>query len=161
MHHVNRRLHSTERQALIERCSQANQSIRELGKISPGRQEEFRDMYREKGILCPLSKEGKCLISSFRPLACRFFDLAASKEKPDFIESCHVQAKEISKALFLALVGRFSNSEKITFPLVDVASGKFVQSFFHLLAAEADQAKVQSNEQLNDQHNDSPQNEEE
>jgi Fe-S-cluster containining protein len=158
MHHVNKRLHSAERQALIERCSVANQSVRELRKIA-GQQEEFLDMYREKGIWCPLSKEGKCLISSFRPLACRFFDLAASKENPDFIESCHGQAKEISKALFLALVGRFSNSEKITFPLVDVASGKFVQSFFHLLAAEVDQAKAQSKEQPNDQLNDSPEDE--
>jgi Fe-S-cluster containining protein len=158
MHHVNKRLHSAERQALIERCSQANRSIRELRKISTGRQEEFLDMYREKGILCPLSKEGRCLISSFRPLACRFFDLAASKANPDFIESCHAQAKEISKALFLALVGRFSNREKISFPLVDVASGKFVQTFFQLLAAEADQAKAQSKES-NDKLDDSPQDE--
>lgn len=155
MHHVNRRLHSAERQALIERCSQANQSIRELRNIA-GEQEEFLNLYAEKGVLCPLSKEGKCLISSFRPLACRFYDLAASNENPDFIESCHAQAKEISKALFLALVGRFSNSEKITFPLVDVASGKFVQSFFHLLAAEADQVKAQSKDQPNNQFNDSP-----
>jgi Fe-S-cluster containining protein len=158
MHHVNKRLHSAERQALIERCSQANRSIRELRKISTGRQEKFLDMYGEIGILCPLSKEGRCLISSFRPLACRFFDLAASKENPDFIESCHAQAKEISKALFLALVGRFSNREKISFPLVDVASGKFVQTFFQLLAAEADQAKAQSKES-NDKLDDSPQDE--
>ncbi len=160
MHHVNKKLHSGERQALIERCSQVNRSIGELRRISVGQQNDFLVMYGEKGILCPLSKEGKCLISSFRPLSCRLFDFAASTENPEFLESCHDQAKEISKALFLALVGRFSNSEKITFPLVDVASGKFVQSFFHLLAAEADRAKVQSEKESNERLNDSFQNEE-
>jgi protein-tyrosine phosphatase/Fe-S-cluster containining protein len=142
MHQLNKRLHSAERQAVIERCGVANKSIREARRISVDQQEDFSRLYAGRNILCPLSKEGVCLISPSRPLACRFFDLLSlSRETTaDFIDSRHGRTREISQGLFLALVGGLSSHERISFPLVDVASGKFVQSFFHLLADEAGRA---------------------
>jgi protein-tyrosine phosphatase len=150
MHHVNKRLHSAERHAVIDRCGAANRSIGELRKVSAGRHDDFIRLYEDRGVVCPLAKEGGCLISSSRPLACRFFDLASLSQADDsgFLSSCRERAKEISQGLFLALVGSFENRDQVSFPLVDVASGKFVQSFFHLLADKAERTKVQSKDRI-------------
>ncbi len=144
IHNLNKKLHSAERQAVIERCGTANQTIRELRKLSVDQQEDFSRLYADRDILCPLSKEGVCLISTSRPLSCRFFDLLSLSQDTttDFIDSCHDRTREISQGLFLALVGGLSSRDRISFPLVDVASGKFVQSFFHLLADVAGRAKA-------------------
>jgi hypothetical protein len=142
-------LHSAERHAVIERCGAANRSIRELRTISADRHDDFIRLYAGRGVVCPLSKEGACLISSSRPLACRFFDLSSlSQADSDFLGSCRDRAKEISQGLFLALVGSFENRDQVSFPLVDVVSGKFVQSFFHLLADKAERTKVQSKDRI-------------
>jgi Fe-S-cluster containining protein len=148
MHHVNKRLHSAERRAVIERCGVANQAIRQLRTVAADRHDDFIRLYAEKGVVCPLLREGSCLISPSRPLACRFFDLpSASQADAGFLDSCHERAKEISQGLFLALVGSFENRDRVSFPLVDVASGKFVQSFFHLLADKAERSNIQSLQQ--------------
>jgi protein-tyrosine phosphatase len=138
IHHLNKRLHRAERQAVIERCGEASRTIRQLRKLFPEHQKEFRQAYAAKEIVCPLSREGVCLIAPARPLACRLFDLPALPESNDFTLSCRNRAQELSRGLFLALAGSFSGREKISFPLIDVASGKFVQSFFHLLADEVE-----------------------
>jgi hypothetical protein len=143
MHHLNKSLHSAERQAVIERCGTVNQSIRELRKLSVDEGDDFNRLYTGRDILCPLSKEGVCLIFPSRPLSCRFFDLSSlPPTSADLIGSCHDRVREISQGLFLALVGGLTSGDRIGFPLVDVASGKFVQSFFHLLADEAGRAKA-------------------
>jgi protein-tyrosine phosphatase len=150
MHHLNRRLHSAERRAVIERCGAANRSIRKMRKISAGNRDDFLRLYADEAIVCPLSQKNICLISPFRPLACRFFDLSAWQGDPGFLDSCRDRAEEISRGLFLSLAGRFAGRQGIGFPLVDVASGKFVQSFFHLLANEAGRIKDQSEDPSKD-----------
>jgi hypothetical protein len=76
------------------------------------------------------------LVYTSRPLACRFFDLKETDENKVFLRSCHEKVEELSKGLFLAICGSFSEGKKIFFPLADVVSGKFVQTFFHLLSCE-------------------------
>jgi hypothetical protein len=138
MHHLNKRLHRPERKGLIDRCGAANRIIGDLHKHSADRHRNFVQLYAEKKILCPLSQEAGCLISPSRPLPCRFFDLPSAfiHDNPDFVDACQHRAQEISQGLFLALAGSFSGHARLCFPLVDVASGRFVQSFFHLLARE-------------------------
>jgi hypothetical protein len=50
---------------------------------------------------------------------------------------CRNRTEELSRALFLALAGRFPAASGSVFPLLEVVSGKFVQSFFHLLSSGA------------------------
>ncbi|GAB6058706.1 protein-tyrosine phosphatase family protein [Desulfonatronum parangueonense] len=134
-HHLNRKLHSAQRLAAIERCSEVTRTCRALRKESAGEsEEEFARLYNQQAIICPLSQEQRCLIFASRPLDCRFFDLQESPENKDFIENCRQRTEISSQGLFLALTGSFSSRQKISFPLVDVVSGRFVQSFFHLLS---------------------------
>ena len=138
-HWQNRKLSSKERSAAIERSVQVSRTMRSSGKTTNGTQgPDFFDRYSEKNILCPLSLEQKCLVYEYRPLACRFFDLKKNQQNKAFLYSCQEKVEELSKGLFLALCGTFLERKKIFFPLVDVVSGKFVQTFFHLLSCEVD-----------------------
>jgi protein-tyrosine phosphatase len=134
MHHINKKLHSAERLAVIERCGMLNTSIREVRNLATEQQSDFYKLYSDRRLLCPLSQEKTCLMVSSRPLDCRFYDLPPSEENQEFETLCRERSREISQGLYLALVGSVSRHDSINFPLVDVASGKFVQSFFHLLA---------------------------
>ena len=135
-HHLNGRLHSIERQAAIERCGEASRAIRKLGERFPSQGKNFREFYTSQELLCPLSRGEQCLVAPSRPLACRFFDLPPLIGNPDFVASCRSRVEALSRELFLALAGGFPGRERIVFPLVDVVSGKFVQTFFHLLSSE-------------------------
>lgn len=136
-HHLNRQLHSSKRLAAIQGCGEISRVIRGLREQSADNESRFCALYREKNIICPLNEHGRCLVHESRPLACRFHDLPASAERESFITSCRDRVEELSQGLFLALTGGFSRRKRISFPLVDVISGKFVQSFFHLLSAES------------------------
>lgn len=135
-HHLNRKLHSSKRLTAIESCVEISKTIRSLRKLSPDSNAQFYALYRDKNILCPLNEQGRCLVFASRPLTCRFYDLPVKEEHDEFKKSCRQRVEDISQGLFLALTGSFSNRKRICFPLVDVISGKFVQSFFHLLSSE-------------------------
>lgn len=138
-HWINRKLTSLYRLAAIERSVEIRRYMQNMGIFSEKVQEmDICKRYQKENILCPLSYEKQCLVYSSRPLTCRFFDLKESDPQEQYLHACRKNAEELSKGLFLALIGSFSEQTKITFPLVDVVSGKFVQSFFHLLAREAD-----------------------
>lgn len=138
-HCLNRKLSSKDRLAAIERSVEVSQTMRNLTKTTNEQKEsEFFDQYGKKNILCPLSVGQKCLVFSSRPLACRFSDLKTDDYNKAFLNSCSERVEELSKGLFLALCGSFSERKTIFFPLVDVVSGKFVQTFFHLLSCEID-----------------------
>jgi hypothetical protein len=138
-HCLNRKLSSKDRSAAIERSVPVSRTMRGLGKSANGPERpDFFDRYGKKNILCPLSLEQKCLMYEYRPLACRFSDLKKNEKNKAFLHSCHEKVAELSKGLFLALCGTFLERKKIFFPLVDVVSGKFVQTFFHLLSCESD-----------------------
>ncbi len=137
-HRFNRKLSSKDRLTVIQRAVQVSQTLRGINIPAEIQQEaDLVQSYEKKNILCPLSEKNQCLVYDSRPLACRFSDLIKNKECEAFISICRQNAEELSKGLFLALSGSFSKQKKISFPLVDVVSGKFVQTFFHLLAREA------------------------
>jgi hypothetical protein len=149
-HCLNRKLTSKDRLAAIERSVAASRNMRSPGKIFENQQEsDFSDRYGKKDTLCPLSLEQQCLVYVSRPLACRFSDLNENDPNKAFVRSCHEKVEELSKGIFLALYGSFLEQKKISFPLVDVVSGKFVQTFFHLLSCETDLADSHRNSSEN------------
>lgn len=82
--------------------------------------------------------ESRCIMFESRPLACRFADLEENRDLNALMRSIQDRATELSRALFLALCGNFSGQQKLSFPLMDVVSGKFVEAFFHILSCEID-----------------------
>jgi len=138
-HHLNRKLHREERQAAIARCGEIYRRGRELRQSSASQAEGFARLYAAQPLLCPLSQGDRCLVAPSRPLTCRFSDLADGEEERSLVTACRQRSAELSAELFLALAGEFPSREPITFPLVDVISGKFVQTFFYLLSRPADE----------------------
>jgi protein-tyrosine phosphatase len=103
--------------------------------------------------LCPLFQEGKCLAGSHRPIGCRIWSVnpllsqeggegaTCAKEAELSAGSRSIQTAanealfEISRRLFFALNGRFLDECCLIFPLTEVVSGKYVQSYFRVLAS--------------------------
>ncbi|SKA62801.1 protein-tyrosine phosphatase family protein [Desulfobaculum bizertense] len=135
-HAINTTLSQPERESAITRATGAFSFLRKLGyhdgqsaSIGP----ELRAAYTAKKILCPLNELGECRIFAHRPLACRVFDLPEGYETDQFISKTHKRVAPISESLFLALSSRFIEGEELRFALPSVISGRFVQTFFHLL----------------------------
>ncbi len=136
-HCLNRKLGSKDRLAAIERSVQVS---RTMGTPETKNEKQsssgFDHCYSKRNILCPLSIEEKCLVYESRPLACRFYDLKQMDPKDAFWGYCRQKVEELSKGIFLALCGSFLERNHIFFPLIDVVSGKFVQTFFHLMSCD-------------------------
>lgn len=78
--------------------------------------------------LCPLNRDARCALYQYRPIRCRTYNLKDVSSQHASIDKMLVN---ISKNLFFALSGVFIHEEGISFPFVDVLSGRFVQGFFH------------------------------
>ena len=137
-HYLNRRLTSADRLSAIERSVETSRTIRQL-RGEAGIQDGLglSRRYAEKNIPCPLLCADQCLVYPSRPLACRMDSLSSAPEVETFEESLLVRTEDLSQGLFLALTGGFCKRPRVGFPLVDVVSGRFVQSFFHLLSSNA------------------------
>lgn len=138
-HHLNRKLRSADRLAAIERSVETTRAIRVLRRETQGlanQDDELSARYAESGLSCPLLREDHCLVYPSRPLACRLDGLPSEPEHAAFPMSLHSRAEQLSQGLFLALTGDFCKRPRVGFPLVDVVSGRFVQSFFHLLSGQ-------------------------
>ncbi len=103
--------------------------------------------------VCPLHQEGKCLAGSHRPIGCRVWSAnplltreagqgTACDTEADLTpgsRSIQISANEalfeISRRFFFALNGRFLDECCLIFPLTEVVSGKYVQSYFRVLAS--------------------------
>ncbi len=140
-HHLNRKLRSADRLAAIERSVESARTIRALRREAQGQDVAAR--YAEARLPCPLLRDDRCLVFSSRPLACRLDGLPADPANTAFVEALHSQAEKLSQGLFLALTGDFCKRPRVGFPLVDVISGRFVQSFFHLLSGQDSISRIE------------------
>jgi len=133
-HILNTNLGRMERQGIIERAVEACRFLRELAEQEPAdfRSPAFTAAYRRAGILCPLNEFDECLIFENRPLACRLFDLSA-RERRTWLAELPQRLNRISNDLYFAFTSRFPGELTLDFPLSEVVSGKFVQTFFHYL----------------------------
>jgi Fe-S-cluster containining protein len=93
---------------------------------------KFPDFYKAADLLCPLNEFEECLIFEHRPVACRLFDLPPEK-RHDILQKLPKILDDLSRQVYFAFTSRFSGSGPLSFLLPEVASGKFVQVFFHQL----------------------------
>jgi Fe-S-cluster containining protein len=133
-HVINTTLRREERQDVIDRALEVNRRLREMGRQDGAgfQAQAFAASYRQAQILCPLNEAGQCLVFENRPVACRLFDLAARHSQGGLAELPH-RLKFISDNLYFAFTSQFPGEAHLDFPLSEVVSGKFVQTFFHYL----------------------------
>jgi protein-tyrosine phosphatase len=102
--------------------------------------------------MCPLYRRDGCLAGAHRPIGCRLWSMVPiltregtgatqcgtravlSSPLRSIAQAANEALCEISKRLFFALNGRFLNDRCLLFPIPEVVSGKYVQSYFKIIA---------------------------
>jgi len=80
---------------------------------------------------CPLLREGSCLLWRFRPIRCR---IDAAAIGPERLAAIQQELAELSREVFLAVFD-FNLDEPPCVHIKDVLSGRFIQIYFHHIAA--------------------------
>lgn len=110
--------------------------LKETGASMAARSnEEFQgreEMWVEQNNCCPLLKNDLCQIGEERPLRCHLMHTSQLAEYKDMIE-------KLSNEVFYALTGSTQNDTKLSFPLHDIISGRFVQHYFQAMLKKTDQ----------------------
>ena len=75
---------------------------------------------------CPLLKDGRCQIGEERPLRCHFSHDSQLDVYKDIVE-------KLSRDVFFALTDSTPPDTKLTFPMHDIISGRFVQHYFQAM----------------------------
>ncbi len=133
LHHIlNAHLGRRDRQQVVQRALAILPVLKTLQESGKPGEEAFQSRYRAANLLCPLNIYDECLVFSQRPLACRRFDLSAAIPS-DLIPHTVEQLAALSQRLFTAFSGEAQAMPPPQFLLPEVASGKFVQIFFHQL----------------------------
>jgi len=87
---------------------------------------------KKKQYLCPFNDGSGCDIYTNRPARCRFYGLNKFSADRHEVEKMLL---ELSQTLFLAFSGEFIPDTDVGFSIADTISGKFVQRYFQLMAA--------------------------
>lgn len=141
-HHLNKKLAGEDRMDTIGRAIEAHRIACQVspsdqtrastlsegeiaGEACPVGASEVQD------YTCPLSFQGKCIAFSYRPVACRLYDMEGDHciSTQPLEQGLH----DISKRLFIEL-NSTSMEGTLLFPLTDVVSGRFVQEYFHFIS---------------------------
>lgn len=140
LHHIiNAHLGRRDRQQVVQRALATLPVLKILQDNGKPWEEAWQSRYRAAHLLCPLNIYEECLIFPQRPLACRRFDLGAATP-PDLLPRIEEQLADLSQRLFAAFSGETSALPPPRFLLPEVASGKFVQIFFHQLTLGGEEA---------------------
>ncbi len=131
---INRKLTAASRTEAIDRalvCSKTLQNS--LQCFTPHQLPGLQELHVKENLLCPLSVDNSCILFDSRPIRCRS---NGGKELDSvFLESIMNELTRLSNEVFFVLVGRLPQGPGIYSSLVDTVSGKFIQTYFHLMAA--------------------------
>jgi hypothetical protein len=134
---LNRMLTAGARTAAIERALDCQKQLQsELKCLAPRQSQQsssLRELYIKDGLLCPLSVGGSCILFEARPIRCR--SNGGMGVDSSFLEPVMNELDRLSKETFLMLAGQFPQGPGIYSSLIDTVSGKFIQTYFHLMAA--------------------------
>lgn len=130
-HTINVSYSSQERNDLIERSVETSKRERQaLENISS---ESSDYCLANADAVCPLLLKGICQIFTNRPLQCRTFDLEQHVQESVWAEQIAPVLENNSRQLYLAFVSSFPAATLPVFPLPEVTSGRYVQTFFHYM----------------------------
>ncbi|MFO7839996.1 MAG: dual specificity protein phosphatase family protein [Desulfosalsimonadaceae bacterium] len=98
-------------------------------EFSSSLRQECIDRALAGAAACPLLKNESCLLYDFRPAQCRAFD----RLRPEIPAEAAKDLQGVSLDLLEVFLGEKTGQPAPEFNVYDVVSGKWVQSFFHLL----------------------------
>jgi len=131
---LNRLLTTEARNTAIEKALMCHKKLQSsLKYLTPPQSSSPQEIYIKDTLLCPLSVDGSCILFEARPIRCRFngykeIDLPFHKSVKD-------ELSRLSNETFLALTGQLPQGSGIYSSLIETVSGKFIQTYFHLMAA--------------------------
>lgn len=127
-HSMNLQLSSTARQVAIHTALQLK-SESGISRAAKDDEELARRkrVWRKKGLACPLLKDGTCQIFADRPFHCR------QVKQTVMIDQYGDMIEKLSRDVFFALTSSFPPDKKLTFPMHDTISGRFVQHYFQAM----------------------------
>ncbi|HID70676.1 MAG TPA: protein tyrosine phosphatase [Desulfobacterales bacterium] len=115
-HFVNSSFSQTMRHEALERAIQMSALLNNKG--NNGNSTEW---------VCPLFKNGTCLISEQRPLRCRQMENHGLETKFE------TETIKFSRDIFFALTGSFPPEGTLHFTIADTVSGRYVQQYFKIM----------------------------
>jgi hypothetical protein len=131
---LNRMLTSSARTAAIERALACRIKFQTSLKCLNLQQPiGLQELYIKDEYLCPLSVDGSCILYETRPLRCR--SNGGMGVDPPVLEAVMSELTRLSNETFLVLAGELPHGSGIFSSLMDTVSGKFIQTYFHLMAA--------------------------
>jgi protein tyrosine phosphatase (PTP) superfamily phosphohydrolase (DUF442 family) len=131
---LNRLLTAKARNSAIERALACRVKLEAgLKCLAPKQVGGLLEIYIKDSLLCPLSVDGCCILYEARPIRCR--SNGGEGVNPLYLESVMDELNRLSNETFLILAGQLPRGPGITASLIDTVSGKFIQTYFHLMAA--------------------------
>lgn len=131
---LNRMITADAREAAIKRAlSRSQQLQKSLRCLNTQQPAGYQELYVKDSFLCPLSVDGSCILFENRPIRCR--SNGGLGLDAHFLETVMRDVDQLSNETFLSLAGQYPQGSGICTSLVDTISGKFFQTYFHLLAA--------------------------
>lgn len=125
-HHMNARLTSVDRLAVIAHATALAARERPASEDDLGAPEN-------EASLCPLNRDGSCLLFTSRPLPCRCHGLNENVVREIRQTVLTPALERLSLELWLGFAGAMAKESITDFSLVNVVSGKYVQTLFQLL----------------------------
>ncbi len=131
---LNRMLSAGARISAIERALLCREQLQKsLTCLTTQQPSGLQEIYVKGGLLCPLSVGGSCILFEARPIRCR--TNGGKGVDSQFLESVMTELSRLSNEAFLVLTGQLPQGPGIYSSLIDTVSGKFIQTYFHLMAA--------------------------
>ena len=129
---LNRLLSAGVRTGALERALACREKLKNsIVCVNPHQELGNQDIQIQSRLRCPLSVEGSCIIYENRPIRCRFS--SGTAYDPVFYKSVYERLTHLSNETFLTLAGKLPESEGIYSSLIDTVTGKFIQTYFHLM----------------------------
>ena len=130
-HALNTGLESEKRLSIISAAVQAAQQERSAIATQAADEAEF--CLTDAGATCPLLEADRCLLFAQRPLQCRSDGLPEDTKAELWDDLLGPALARLSQQIFFAYTSAFLPPRMPAFKLPDVVSGRYVQTFFHLL----------------------------
>ena len=125
-------LSSEVRHSVIEQSAEASREMDDLTRLYGDSRELCLSAWSR---LCPLARDGACLIFAHRPMACITYGAPGHAVTALWEKTLEPGLTELSRQVFLALAGTLGNGALPHFALPDVASGRYVSAVFQYLLA--------------------------
>ena len=130
---LNRHLTSQARTEAIDRALACSKQLKKsLHCLIQRQPEELQELFIREPLLCPLSVNGSCILFSARPIRCR--SNGGRVLEQTFMKRVLADLNRLSHETFLMLAGQFPQGQGISSSMIDTVSGKFIQTYFHLMA---------------------------